>query len=353
MQRFSQTQLIVGAALAGGLIVLLVVAVVLLSGGEDGSEVVAEGGKTTPTPRASLTVTRTPLATPKATSTPANESPTPSSASVSVTGEPVAATTSLAATSAPTAPPSATPALTATPTRTPQPTATATATQPPTPTPTATAAGDVYTVATGAWSGDWETSCGVQGFGGCKTLSLKQLGNLVTGSYGDGYGSLSGNVAGNNLHGTWSRGGETGTFDFWLDSTGKTFQGNFGVGYDWCGRRGGASLPSPCGVASFYGTWKMYDCPWETSYCATLVLQQSGQSVSGTLSYNTVVSTTSGTVSGIQLTLSYNLFGSSGVERFSLTPGGGVFFSDDNQGSLYWWCGKQDGISSGFHCPAR
>jgi pSer/pThr/pTyr-binding forkhead associated (FHA) protein len=88
-----------------------------------------------------------------------------------------------------------------------------------------------------AWNGHWETS-----YGG---MDLVQSGQTITGTYANN-GSVTGTVDGNHLSGKWSRGGQDGTLDWWIDAAGATWRGNYNQSTEWCGYRSSGKAPTPC-----------------------------------------------------------------------------------------------------------
>ena len=63
-------------------------------------------------------------------------------------------------------------------------------TAPPTPTP-------APTEATGPWAGEWETDCGISD---CDLMTLTQDGNIVSGTYAGGEGTITGIVSDDGKH---------------------------------------------------------------------------------------------------------------------------------------------------------
>jgi len=125
-----------------------------------------------------------------------------------------------------------------------------------------------------AFDGNWNTSykwCGakpgVKFLAGCSfagvwindvagnsncPMDLDRRDNTVSGTYCNGTvsGTISYMPSGTKLTGTWSSGGNSGPFTFYLEGyEAKTFQGNWGPNqaqHYWCGWRFGKSQPSPC-----------------------------------------------------------------------------------------------------------
>jgi serine/threonine protein kinase len=93
------------------------------------------------------------------------------------------------------------------------------------------------------WYGTWETQCGT---GGCAIVNLIQNGREVFGTYADGSGTVEGTVSGTVLTGSWSRNNTSGSIKFFMQDDGKKFNGNYNTDFEWCGRRTGSALPSPC-----------------------------------------------------------------------------------------------------------
>lgn len=120
-------------------------------------------------------------------------------------------------------------------------------TPPPTPTPSFTPK-PIYN-----WTGSWTTSWGVTGFPHeTYVITFTQTNASVAGTFtvGTDVVTLSGTLSVDylTLTGTWSSPTppNSGPFVFKL-VTADQFIGNMNSGaYEWCGRRGGASLPSPC-----------------------------------------------------------------------------------------------------------
>ena len=98
----------------------------------------------------------------------------------------------------------------------------------------------------GNWSTRYDAAPGTQ----C-SMNLSQVGTHVTGTYCNG--TIAGDItySGSSivLTGMWNftAAPSSGPFVFYLPVyTYKQFQGNYNTSLDWCGRRGGASEPSPC-----------------------------------------------------------------------------------------------------------
>lgn len=203
---------------------------------------------------------------------------------------------------------------------------------PPTPTP----------APSGDWDGTWITNCSPFD---CGEMILVQNNNTVTGTYADGEGSVSGTVDDNHLKGTWSRGTESGTIDFWLTNNAKRWRGNFDKTAPWCGHREGSSDPSPCGVASWYGSWTT-DC--EGSSCGTMTLTQNGANVSGT--YGGGDREIDANVDGTELTGNWEWGASSGSIHFFMLSNGDQF--NGNYDGSFYWCGYRSGAGYPGTCMA-
>ena len=209
----------------------------------------------------------------------------------------------------------------------------------PTPTPTNTLEPDTPTPDPGAWGGQWTTFCDVLD---CAEMRLTQTGDQVSGTFGNGQGTIQGTVQGNRLSGNMTYSGATSSFDFWLDASGLSWRGNWNRVITWCGHRGGQSRPSPCGVASWYGTWQA------NSGLGPMTLFQDGQRVFGT--YAGTDGRIEATASGASLGGNWLRGSSQGTIQFFLvlTATGQQFqgnWNADNQ-----WCGFQAGAGLPSPC---
>lgn len=175
-------------------------------------------------------------------------------------------------------------------------------------------------------------------------MNLVQLGNIVVGTYAAGEGTIDGVVTGNRLSGTWSRSGATGSIDFWVDGSGDGWQGNFDRVDFWCGRRVGESYPSPCGVASWYGTWTT-NCGLIAN-CGAMTLQQDGATVTGT--YAGGAGLVSGTVNGFTLSGIWTRGGDDGSLMFTMLTNGNQF--NGNFGGTNAWCGFRNAAGDPAPC---
>jgi hypothetical protein len=181
------------------------------------------------------------------------------------------------------------------------------------------------------WDGIWKTDCFYAP--GCSDVILEQTGEHVVGTYRDGVGEIEGTAVGNHLTGVWKVGGEIGTIDFWLNDAGTRWRGNYNGSYYWCGAKGGAGFPAPCGVSTYYGTW---DLPCIGDDCL-MVVTQDGRNVSGTYPNG---GTLSGIVTGTHFLGNWQRDGNSGTLDFWMMPGGKSWHgnADVTQG----WCGFKD-----------
>ncbi len=323
MSKLTQYQIALLAFLAGGVIVILVF--VLTSGGGDGDDDQAAN--------------RTPTAMAVASGTPGDEATATSTSAAP--DDTATAPPAPAATTAPTVVPPLATATSPPPTATSTTPPTATATPTPTPTPTLT---PTATVVTGIWHGTWQTNCSPSN---CGEMNLVQLGNIVVGTYAGGEGTIDGVVTGNRLSGTWSRNAISGSIDFWVDGSGDGWQGNFGSlfssNYGWCGRRVGEAYPTPCGVASWYGTWTT-NCGFFAA-CGAMTLHQDGATVTGT--YAGGAGLVSGTVNGATLSGTW-IRGGTGPLTFTMLPNGNQF--NGNFGGTNAWCGFRNAAGDPVPC---
>lgn len=93
-----------------------------------------------------------------------------------------------------------------------------------------------------SWSGKWSSNFG--------TMTLKQTGGAVTGSYTHDKGKITGQVAGNLLKGRWSEAptysgpDDAGPFEFKLTAGGKSFDGRWN--YEGRGLAKGSGWSGSC-----------------------------------------------------------------------------------------------------------
>ncbi len=245
-------------------------------------------------------------------------------------------------TATPTQTPTDTPTFTATPTgtqvptNTPTLTPTPTGTQVPTNTPTITLTPTPF----GPWSGVWTGSCTTPLK--CDSIILNQNGPAVQGTFDNGMGSLTGSVTGNHLTGNWVWNGATGKVDLWQSPDRQTWQGNWNSVYDWCGSKNG-SLPSPCGLASWYGEWT--DC-YDGTTCDKMTLFQNGPEITGV--YASGASLT-GNVNGTTISGTWTN-GGSGNFTFYMINDGSQFNGNYNGNNE--WCGYRAGSFKPSPCKS-
>ena len=190
------------------------------------------------------------------------------------------------------------------------------------------------------WNGQWITNCGSAN---CGVMNLSQNGNKVTGTYADN-GTLSGTLNGNRLSGTWTRGGASGSFDWWLGGSGAKWRGNYNSVDGWCGYRSGQTEPSPCGVATFTGDWNTVG----EQFNAPLNLYQDGSQLIGTLVLPSGNVTMNGSIDGTKASGTWNQPGgtSNTFTWYLLNP---LQFNGNYDGDKKW-CGYRSGSSAPAEC---
>ncbi|HFC12904.1 MAG TPA: FHA domain-containing protein [Anaerolineae bacterium] len=211
---------------------------------------------------------------------------------------------------------------------------------------TETAIAQAVTVAPpGLWEGVWASQCDVIL---CEKMEIRQSGNEIEGVFANGNGKLIGEVEGNFASGKWSLGGADGSFDFWLNEDGKSWNGNWNKTFGWCGGRSNSDVPASCGVASWYGQWKT---ACGTGDCEVMEIIQTGEKIFGT--YANSEGIIEGTVQGTALTGSWNRNGGSGTIGYYMLPDGEQF--NGNWNTDFEWCGGRSGnglpdpcLNSGF-----
>ena len=210
----------------------------------------------------------------------------------------------------------------------------------PTPEPTETAT-FTPTPGIGPWNGVWDSVCSFLECG-VVTLNQPEGSATVNGTFEvlDGIGTLVGIVEENRLTGTWSFDGNNGTFDFWLAEDGVSWQGNWDKTADWCGVQAGSGspLPSPCGVARWYGEW--------TTTYEILDITQNGAEIEGV--YANGQGSISGTVSGTQINGTWSRSGNSGPLAFFMPGNGDQFNGNWNTNNA--WCGRRSGAPEPDPC---
>ena len=185
------------------------------------------------------------------------------------------------------------------------------------------------------WNGQWLTNCGPAS---CGTMNLFQSGGVVTGTYADN-GKVNGAASGNRLTGTWTRGGTSGSFDWWIGGSNNKWRGNFNSTNGWCGYRVGETEPAPCGVGTFAGDWNVIG----ETFSGPMSLYQDGRQFTG--SY--VGGTVNGTIDGSKATGTWTSGGLSGpFAWYLLNP---VQFNGNYDG-VKKWCGYRSGSSQPAEC---
>lgn len=192
----------------------------------------------------------------------------------------------------------------------------------------------------GYWHGIWETECEYI-ICGQINFTHDAAQNIVTGTFADGAGTLVGIFEGILLSGTWSAGGEVGSFDFWITTDGTTWYGNWNKSYYWCGYRTGGESPTPCGVATWSGDW-LTEC---SSSCETITFTQNGELVEGV--YANGEGTITATASYTALTGNWFQGSGDGTMAFFMQNEGVQF--NGNWSEQTGWCGHREG--SGFPDP--
>lgn len=185
------------------------------------------------------------------------------------------------------------------------------------------------------FAGTWETACANAT---CGDLTLEINGDQVTGSYADGDGEIEGTLVDNHIAGIWERNGFTGTIDFWLSDDGQNWIGNYDGNTAWCGVRPDGTLPNPCKLATWYGTWET-NCAAGT--CDQLVIVQNRYKITGT--YANGDGTIEGTAEIDVLIGTWFRNNLSGTIGFYMRANGEHF--QGNYGGSSAWCGSRDGLS--------
>ena len=148
------------------------------------------------------------------------------------------------------------------------------------------------------WSGEWLSNCGSFN---CGTVILVQNGTAINGTFAGG-GVIFGTLINNRLTGTWSRGGSSGTIDWWLGGSGKKWRGNYSAVNGWCGYRAGETEPAPCGVGTFTGDWNTIG----EGFNAPLSIYQDGDTLVGTLYLPSGNVRADGSIDGVKATGVWN-----------------------------------------------
>lgn len=206
----------------------------------------------------------------------------------------------------------------------------ATATPPPTVPPVAN------------WSGEWVTNCGSFN---CGTVILVQNGTAINGTFAGG-GVIFGTLINNRLTGTWSRGGSSGTIDWWLGGSGKKWRGNYNAVNGWCGYRAGETEPTPCGVGTFSGEWNTVG----QDFTAPLSIYQDGDTLVGTLKLSSGDVRIDGSINGAKASGVWNQPGGTS-NSFAWYLLNSVQFNGNYNGSKQW-CGYRTGSTAPAACFA-
>ena len=185
------------------------------------------------------------------------------------------------------------------------------------------------------WNGQWITNCGAAG---CGTVNLLQSGSVVTGTFADN-GRISGTANGTRLTGTWTRGGTSGSFDWWMGGSNNKWRGNYNSVNGWCGYRSGEMEPIPCGVGTFAGEWNAIG----ETFSGQMNIYQDGRQFTGSYTGSTV----NGTIDGSKATGTWAGGGASGpFTWYLLNP---LQFNGNYDGSKKW-CGYRSGGSQPAEC---
>ncbi len=91
----------------------------------------------------------------------------------------------------------------------------------------------------GTFAGDWN----VVGETFSGAMSIGQDGRQFTGTYPNG--TVNGTIDGSTATGTWTSGGSSGPFTWYLLNA-TQFNGNYDTSKKWCGYRSGGSQPTEC-----------------------------------------------------------------------------------------------------------
>ena len=206
---------------------------------------------------------------------------------------------------------------------------------PPTATPTATAA-----PASTNWSGEWITDCGSFN---CGTVILVQNGTAINGTFSGG-GIIFGTMIDNRLTGTWSRGGSSGSLDWWMGGSGVKWRGNYNAVNGWCGYRAGETEPAPCGVGTFTGNWNTVG----ESFNAPLNIYQDGSKLVGTLTLSSGNVQMNGSIDGVKASGTWNQPGGAS-STFTWYLINAVQFNGNYNGDKKW-CGYRTGADAPAQC---
>jgi hypothetical protein len=204
-------------------------------------------------------------------------------------------------------------------------------------TPTFTPPAPVPTV---NWNGEWVTNCGAFN---CGTVILVQNGTSINGTFASG-GVIFGTLINNRLTGTWSRGGSSGTIDWWLGGSGVKWRGNYNAVNGWCGYRAGETAPTPCGVGTFTGDWNTVG----EAFNAPLSIYQDGSQLVGTLKLSSGDVRIDGSIDGVKASGVWNQPGGAS-STFAWYLLNAVQFNGNSAGDKKW-CGYRNGNSQPAEC---
>jgi hypothetical protein len=190
------------------------------------------------------------------------------------------------------------------------------------------------------WNGEWISNCGAFN---CGTVILVQNGTAINGTFAGG-GVLFGTLINNRLTGTWSRGGSSGTIDWWMGGSGAKWRGNYNAVNGWCGYRAGETEPTPCGVGTFTGDWNTVG----EAFTATLSIYQDGSQLVGTLKLPTGDVHIDGNVNGVKASGVWNQPGGTS-NTFAWYLLNAAQFNGNYDGDKKW-CGYRNGSSQPSEC---
>jgi hypothetical protein len=190
------------------------------------------------------------------------------------------------------------------------------------------------------WAGEWISNCGAFN---CGTVILVQNGTSINGTFGGG-GVIFGTLINNRLTGTWSRGGSSGSIDWWMGGSGKKWRGNYSAVNGWCGYRAGETEPSPCGVGTFTGDWNSVG----QDFSAPLSIYQDGDALVGTLKLSSGDVRIDGTINGTKASGVWNQPGGTSNSFVWYLLNAAQF--NGNYSGAKMWCGFRSGGTQPAEC---
>lgn len=204
-----------------------------------------------------------------------------------------------------------------------------------------------------SFAGTWKT---IAGGTHQYTVTLKQVGNQVTGSYSPGNGKIfDGVVTGNKLTFKWTQdGGYEGTAEFRMYDDGEEVDGKGFAGFSHALKPTEFTVPwntyTPP-VTSFAGNWETIS---DGQFSIPLTIVQTGNKVTGLYPGNN--GKIEGTVSGKVLRFKWESDGGSGSGRFVMDEGGQAFSGTYNRGDdpdevEATWNGKHQAYTGGKGPP--